>query len=81
MTDRPKIPTQKKRDWLRYFAIGIAAIVFVFGASVLVAKRMSDGPLTEMIPGGAAARSGPLEAERRIWPRRWHVRATSFARR
>ena len=61
MTDRPEFPTRRKRAWLRYVAIGVAALVFLLGASVLVAKRMSDGPLTEMIPGGAL-QAGPLEA-------------------
>src|SRR5262245_25453851 len=62
MTDRPTMETKKKRPWLRYISIGLASIVFVFGASLLVAKRMSDGPLTAMIPGGAL-RTGTVVPE------------------
>src|SRR5258705_10397908 len=60
MSDQPNTQRKKKRPWLRYIAIAVGVLILLFGASVLVAKRMSDGPLTAMIPGGAL-RAGSLE--------------------
>jgi hypothetical protein len=49
----------KKRRWLRNTAIVLGVLVLVATGSVMVAKHLSDGPLTAMIPGGAL-RAGPL---------------------
>jgi hypothetical protein len=54
MADRPR-----RRRWLRNAVLAFGVLVLVATGSLMVAKRMSDGPLTAMIPGGAL-RAGTL---------------------
>lgn len=52
----------KTRRWFRYAAIALGVLVFAVIGAVFVAKRLSDGPLNAMIPGGPL-RAGALVTE------------------
>ena len=49
----------RKRTWLGYAWKALGVLVVLLVAAVFVAKRVSDGPLTDMIPGGPL-RAGTL---------------------
>ena len=48
--------------WLNYTVRGVGILILAITFSVLVAKRVSDGPVTAMIPG-AELRAGTLVAD------------------
>ena len=57
-----------KRRWWAHVAAFLCLVIFVLVGWTLVAQRLSDAPLTSMIPGGLL-RAAPLVTERDVdWP-------------
>lgn len=64
-----KTHATKKRRWFGHAAKALGVLVLVLIGSALVAQRLSDGPLTAIIPGGPL-RAGALVSEADIdWPK------------
>ena len=64
----PNAQANSKRRWLGSAAKALAVLILVLIGSLLVAQRVSDGPLNDIIPGGPL-RAGTLVSEAEIdWP-------------
>lgn len=61
----PNAHANRKRRWLGSAAKALAVLILVLIGSVLVAQRLSDGPLNDIIPGGPL-RAGTLVSEAEI---------------
>jgi hypothetical protein len=64
------------RRWANYFVRGLGILVLAVTLAVLVAKRVTDGPLNAIVPGGAL-RAGTLAPGGEIdWAAVLHGRGT-----